>query len=267
MSKEAYCTECTENLNHFAGSIFPIFGDCEVDAISVFITGGKADEFLNYRFTLFKVPIGEEDETPYELLTTDMIQLDSAVFDTWVTMPLYKDGESEFLKKGDLVYAGIQFDNTNPNHLDRRNKGLEIGTDNSVKLTESVGIAIFDGGERTGLGDYYGKRNFMIRLLLNDHSNQIDGVPNTLAAATLGQNFPNPFNRSTEINYELVNGSNVVFEVMDMTGRKVMETHEGFMPAGKHTYTLDGKSLQPGVYFYTLKAGDFTETKQMVITQ
>ncbi|HBB91986.1 MAG TPA: hypothetical protein DC042_09765, partial [Bacteroidales bacterium] len=56
MSKEAYTTEATANLSHFSGSIFPIFGDVEVNSISVFITGGKADANMMYRFVIFMVP-------------------------------------------------------------------------------------------------------------------------------------------------------------------------------------------------------------------
>lgn len=268
MSKEAYVTTATENLNQFFGSIFPIFGDCEVDYISAYLVGGKADEFINFRFSLYKVPpLDAEDQTPYELLTTEMIQFDSSQFFKWTTMYLDKDGESEFLKKGDLVYAGITYDNTNADHLLRRNKGLEVGTDNSVLLTESTGLAIIDGGINTGVTNYYGKRNFMIRLGLNDHSNLIDGVRNDLASASLGQNYPNPFNRQTEIDYELTNGSEVMFEVMDLTGRKIETFNEGFLPAGRHTFTLNAGDLEAGVYFYTIKAGSFIQTKQMVITQ
>jgi hypothetical protein len=267
MTKESYNEPAVENLNQFSGSIFPIFNDCEVSGISVFITGGKADEFISYRFVLFYVPIGEEDETPFELLTTEMIQLDSADFNTWVTMPLEKDGESEFLVKGDLVYAGISHDNLNPEYLIRRNQGLEIGTDNSVKQPESASIAIYDGSIRSGVDDYFGKRNMMVRLLLNDHGNLIDGVDQSSALASLSQNYPNPFAGSTVINYELTSGSDVTFSIMDLTGRKVMEVNEGMMPAGSHTFTFAGSSLEPGVYLYTLKAGSFVQTKQMVIVE
>ncbi len=269
MNKESYVTDRPESLNHFCGSIFPIFNDCEVSSISTYITGGKADQYLNYRFTLFFLPPATEtDQTPYELLTTEMVQLDSADFNTWVTMELGKDSESEFLKKGDIVYAGIQFDNTNANYLLQRNQGLEIGTDNSVSLTESATVAIYDGNApRTGVDDYFGKRNLMVHLNLNDHGNISDGVDLSPALTTLGQNFPNPFSRSTEIAYELTNGSDVSFVVMDLTGRKVMEVNEGMMPAGKHTYTLETKDLDPGAYFYTLKAGTFVQTKQMVIVE
>lgn len=268
MTKESYNAAATENLNHFSGSIFPIFKDCEISSISVFIAGGKADQYLNYRFVLFYKPAADaEDQTPFELLTTDIKQLDSADFNTWVTMPLEKDGESEFLTKGDIVYAGISQDNTNAAYLDRRNRGLEIGTDNTVQLTESSAIAIYDGSIRTGVADFFGKRNMMVHMNLNDHGNRIDGVDLTTGAASLGQNYPNPSRGTTTIDYELTSGSAVIFEVMDLTGRKVMEVNNGMMPAGKHTYSLSTSGLDAGVYFYTLKAGSFVQTKQMVIVE
>ena len=65
--------------------------------------------------------------------------------------------------------------------------------------------------------------------------------------------------------HELTNGSEVIFQVMDLTGRKVMEVNNGMMPAGKHTYNLSTSSLDAGIYFYTLRAGDFVQTKQMVV--
>jgi len=266
-SKEWYTTAATSNEGHFAGSIFPIFGDCEVNSISTFICGGKADELMTYRFTLWYVPLGTDDETPYEYLVTEQIQLDSAQFGTWITMPLEKDGESEFLKEGDLVYAGLQYWNMNADYFTRRNQGLEIGSDNSVQLTEAVAIGIHDGTVESGLGSFVGRMNLMCRLNLNDHSNRIDGVENTLATAGLGQNYPNPFNRETEISYDLVNGSDVIFEIRDLTGRKIIESDEGFRTAGNHIFKLDAGNLQAGVYFYTLKAGNYLETKQMVITQ
>jgi len=265
-SKERYDEAQVANYGHTVLSIFPIFNDCEVSSISCYIAGGKADALTNYRFVLYYVPLGEDDETPFELLATEMIQLDSADFGTWVTMNLEKDGESEFLKKGDLVYAGLQYDNENE-WLVRRNFGLEVGTDNSVKLTASTAIGFYDGNWQSGLDDFIGKRNLMIHLNLNDHGNINDGVDLNPALANLGQNYPNPFKQTTEIAYELTNGSQVSFEVMDLTGRKVMEVNEGMVPAGKHTFTLQTSNLDAGVYFYTLKAGSFVQTKQMVIVE
>ncbi len=266
-SKERYDAAATANIGHFNGSIFPIFNDCEVSSISVFIAGGKADEFINYRFSLYYVPVGQTDPTPFEILSTETRQLDSADFNTWVTMPLDKDGETEFLKKGDLVYVGITYDNTNAEYLIRRNKGLEIGTDNSVKLVESSAIAFYDGNWETGLNDFIGKRNLMIRLNLNDHGNITDGVDLNPARVVLGQNFPNPFSRSTEISYELAGAADVALEVMNVAGQKVMVVNKGMMPAGKHSLTLETGNLEAGIYFYTLRAGGFVQTRQLMIAR
>jgi hypothetical protein len=266
-TKERYNAALEANIGYFNGTVFPIFNDCEVSSISVFIAGGKADEFINYRFSLYYVPVGETDPTPFEILSTETIQLDSSDFNTWVTMTLDKDGETEFLKQGDLIYAGITFDNTNAEYLVRRNKGLEIGTDNSVKLTESTAIGFYDGSWETGLGDFIGKRNLMIRLNLNDHNNIIDGVRQITSAYRLGQNYPNPFSRNTGIDYELDAGSAVSFVLTDLTGRQVMEVNQGMMPAGKHTFTLETGYLEAGIYFYTMRAGSFLQTRQLVITE
>ena len=264
-TKERYDINAIANVGYFVGSIFPIFNDCEVSSVSVFVTGGKADELINYRFSLYFVPIAEADPTPFELLSTETIQLDSSDFNTWVTLTFDKDGESEFLKKGDLVYAGLTFDNLNPEYMVRRNKGLEIGTDNAVKLVESSSMGFYDGNWETGLGDYIGKRNLMVRLNLNDHANIIDGTGANPQQAFLGQNYPNPFSKSTHIDFELAAGSDVTFEVTDISGRKVMEMNKGVMPAGTHTIEMATGNLEAGIYFYTMRAGNFIKTRQLVV--
>lgn len=264
-TKERYDINAIANIGYFTGSIFPIYNDCEVSSTSVFITGGKADELINYRFSLYFVPLGEADPSPFELLSSETIQLDSADFNTWVTLSFDKDGESEFLHKGDLVYAGITSDNLNPEYMVRRNKGLEIGTDNSVKLVESSAIGFYDGNWETGLGDYLGKRNLMVRLNLNDHSNINDGIGDITQQASLGQNYPNPFSGSTQINFELSAGSDVTFVVTDIAGRRVMELNKGRMPAGAHTIELETGNLDAGIYFYTMRAGNFVKTRQLVV--
>jgi hypothetical protein len=59
----------------------------------------------------------------------------------------------------------------------------------------------------------------------------------------------------------------VIIDVMDLTGRKVMEFNEGYKPTGRHHLEINAGNLQSGVYFYTLRAGSITVTKQMVVTQ
>ena len=126
-------------------------------------------------------------------------------------------------------------------------------------------MGFYDGNWETGLGDYIGKRNLMIRLNLNDHGNINDGTDPLTQQAFLGQNYPNPFSGTTQIDFELVAGSDVTFEVTDISGRQVMELNKGMMPAGKHTIVLETRNFDAGIYFYTMKAGDFTKTRQLVI--
>jgi len=250
--------------DYFTGSIFPITGDCEVSSLSTYIMGGLADGKIEYQFQLWKVPLGQDDETPYKLLVSDMMVLDSSQFNTWITMPFDKDGESEFLKAGDLVYAGISQWDTHEDYMVRRGKSLKIGTDRTLKMVQATAIGIYEGSVEYGLGSFV-RKNLMCRLNLNEHGNLIDGTDINVAVSSLGQNYPNPFNTTTEISFELASGSAVSVEVMDLTGRKVLDRTEGFKPAGKHSLTLDAAGLDAGIYYYTLKAGQFMETRQMVV--
>ncbi len=254
------------NIEHFAGMIFPIYGDCEVDGVSCYITGGLADGKIEFWYTLFYVPSAEDDPDglgAMQWLTSEVVTLDSAMFNTWVTLPFEKDGESEFLLAGDLVYAGIQYNNYNDDPLVRRGKNLAIGHDAGVKVNDPVAIGYHNGGWVQS--DFVKKRNLMVRLLINDHSNRIDGVDLNSALATLDQNYPNPFSTSTTISYEISNASDVSIEVTDITGKQILMLNEGNKPAGKHQVSITADQLNSGVYFYTIQAGDFTETKRMVV--
>ncbi len=250
--------------DYFTGSVFPITKDCEVSSVSTYIMGGLADGKIEYQFQIWKSETGKTDGTPIKMLTTEMVTLDSSQFNTWVTMPFDKDGESEFLKAGDLVYAGISQWDLHEDYMVRRGKSLKIGTDRSIKQVGPTAIGLYDGNVEYGLGSFV-RKNLMCRLNINDHNNRIDGTDLVGSASSLGQNYPNPFRNSTEIAFELADGSDVTIEIVDMTGRKVLDRTEGFQPAGKHTMTIDAAGLDSGIYFYTLKAGQFKQTKQMVI--
>lgn len=163
------------------------------------------------------------------------------------------------------MYAGISQWDWHADNLVRRAKSLKIGTDRTVKMTGPTAVAIYNGGVQEGLGSFVGRRNLMCRLNLNDHSNRIDGKEITGALTSLAQNYPNPFKGSTQIGYELASASDVWIEVMDMTGRKVLTINDGRKPAGRYTVQLNAAGLEPGIYFYTLTAGTFRDTREMVV--
>ncbi len=262
---ETYRTDNLPLLAHAVGVKYHIFSDCEENSISAYIAGGLADGQVDFRFVLMYAPV-ETPDSPYELLATQSLVYDSTMIGKWITLGLDKDGESEFLYPGDLVYAVVEYNNLHTEFLIQRYDGLKIGADYSFKVLDPVSVGKGDGATWS-LGGFISERNLMVRLNINDHSNVTDGIDLAGKMAALGQNFPNPFNRSTEISYELASGSDVTFEVMDLSGRKVLQTHEGFKPSGKHTFNLNASNLETGIYFYTIKAGNFAETKKMAVTR
>jgi hypothetical protein len=81
----------------------------------------------------------------------------------------------------------------------------------------------------------------------------------------LEQNYPNPFNPSTTINYELPKSSEVRLSVHDMLGREVSVLVNERKNAGVHAVEFDASALSSGMYLYQLQAGDFIQTRRLVI--
>lgn len=87
----------------------------------------------------------------------------------------------------------------------------------------------------------------------------------------LYQNYPNPFNPGTLIRYQLFVNSYVNIKVYDVLGNELAVLVDDYKPAGIYEIefnkqqTLDNKSFPSGVYFYRLSAGDFSETKSMIL--
>jgi hypothetical protein len=81
----------------------------------------------------------------------------------------------------------------------------------------------------------------------------------------LSQNYPNPFNPVTNIIYQIPRPGNVKLIVYDILGREVKVLVEEFKKAGSYNVTFDGTSLASGVYLYRITAGDFSQTKKMIL--
>jgi hypothetical protein len=81
----------------------------------------------------------------------------------------------------------------------------------------------------------------------------------------LAQNFPNPFNPSTTINFNLDRRSDVRLTVFDVLGNTVAELVNGVQSSGLHTVTFDGSNLSSGVYFYKLETANNVTTKKMML--
>ncbi len=86
----------------------------------------------------------------------------------------------------------------------------------------------------------------------------------TTEGVKLMQNVPNPFDTATRIDFILPADANVVLELSDAQGRPLRKLIDGQMNAGPQTLTLDGSSLAPGMYFYTVYANGELISKKMI---
>jgi hypothetical protein len=97
-----------------------------------------------------------------------------------------------------------------------------------------------------------------------------DGIGSEPTTFLLHQNFPNPFNPSTQIRFSLPSEANVKLTIYNLLGQHVATILEGKLNAGVHSVPWNGRSqsgipMASGVYFYRLKAGSFVETKKMLL--
>ncbi len=83
----------------------------------------------------------------------------------------------------------------------------------------------------------------------------------------LQQNYPNPFNPSTSIQYAISSTQFVTLKVYDLLGREVATLVNEEKPAGTYNveFRIKNLELSSGIYFYKLQAGDFVETKKMIL--
>ena len=128
----------------------------------------------------------------------------------------------------------------------QRGVGLALASDNSVYVAGDYMLTVIKYNQTlTSVGE-----------------DEIAGVPQEFA---LSQNYPNPFNPSTTIEYVLPTRSLVSIEIFDILGRRIESLEEGTKPAGNHQATWNASGQSSGIYFYRIKAGDYAETKRMLL--
>lgn len=150
-------------------------------------------------------------------------------------------------------YSGFSVSTDNGTTWIQRNEGFNHSTfvralciSNNFIFASIVGYAIY----RRPLSDIIG---------INTISTEIPEV------FSLAQNFPNPFNPSTKINFQVSVTKYVELKVYDIPGNEVAELVSRQLKPG--TYEVDWNAVEypSGVYFYRLNAGEFSETKKMVL--
>jgi len=97
--------------------------------------------------------------------------------------------------------------------------------------------------------------------LMTDVEN-VERIPSNFS---LSQNFPNPFNPSTIISYSVPKASFVAIKVYDLLGREVVTLVNEQKSVGNYQVEFNAKGLPSGIYFYKMDAGNFSETKKLLL--
>jgi hypothetical protein len=166
----------------------------------------------------------------------------------------------------------------------------EIGVDQGGKIysatAEGVLVSTNDGATWDDItGGIPGQSTWSLVITSNDNvyvGTFIDGVCRRLSSAItsvgethnelpaetmLYNNYPNPFNPATVVRYQLPLASEVKLVVFDLLGREVSVLVDEKREAGIHEVKFDASHLPSGVYFYRLQAGNFVETKKLVLVR
>ena len=124
------------------------------------------------------------------------------------------------------------------------------------------GVSFNDANNGTAVGEY-GKilrtTNGGVLFVEENNTNEIpDGYK-------LSQNYPNPFNPSTKIKYSIPHLTQVKIKVFDILGNEIETLVNSEKPAGTYELNWNAANLPSGIYFYQLRAGDFINTKKMIL--
>ncbi len=124
------------------------------------------------------------------------------------------------------------------------------------------GITLSDQSGNAGSPFY---TNFSVKAFVSSIANSVEETKTKSNA--LAQNFPNPFNPSTEIRYSTSERVYATLKVYNALGREVKTLVDGYVDGGEHTANFAADNLPSGTYYYTLKAGNFTQTKRMILAK
>jgi hypothetical protein len=113
----------------------------------------------------------------------------------------------------------------------------------------------------------YGRSDTMMIIVTKGTATSVAALRTTCELFRLDQNYPNPFNPNTTITYALPKSSMVRLSVYDILGQEVSTLVNERTSAGSYQVKFHGAGLPSGVYVYRLQAGDFVQSKKLVVVK
>ena len=211
--------------------ILPVFANKGIDALTIEWKDNFQMSYLAYTGINYSGFFIEELElTEAEDLTTGNV------------LNLLKDKDNNIIQSDSSNQIILKFRNTN-----------------SILKSGFVRSYIFITNGRYEKGESFISEN----IILNSNKNSKDSKSEK-DEFTIG-NFPNPFNPKTIINYHLPESGDVSLKVYDVLGNEILVLVNEKKNAGNYTVDFDGSHFSSGIYFYTIKTGNFIQTKKMML--
>jgi len=176
-------------------------------------------------------------------------------------------GQKDALEPGDGVIANLTFRVDDPDITD-----FEVTPFTTTSPGHSLALVYNDwsgGKPRVDHANPEVEGN-PIDLVGAKAANTDSEEPNLPTEFNLAQNYPNPFNPSTTVAYSLKEGGHVTIDIYNVLGQNVKTLVDEYQDAGRYTKVWDGHDqsgveVASGIYFYKIKAGDFSDIKKMVL--
>ncbi len=129
------------------------------------------------------------------------------------------------------------------------------------------GMAFSPTGDTVYVG-HFGSGYPRVERFVGSWTSAVEPIDNAVPDGfELSQNFPNPFNPSTEIRFTVAKNSQVKLAVYDVLGREITTLVNETMPAGSYSATFNAPGLSSGTYIYVLTAGDVRISKKMLLAK
>jgi hypothetical protein len=149
---------------------------------------------------------------------------------------------------------------------------LDLSTSIKYKFTDSTDNTLSGalGQSFIGQNDIEYKDGYLLIQCPTDVANGKDDNSTLPNVYRLFQNYPNPFNQSTRIEFALPNSGLVSLNIYDLLGRKIRTLVSEHLSVGCKSVFWDGKDnlgkeVGSGIYFYQLRAGDFSDSKKLLL--
>jgi hypothetical protein len=202
--------------------------------------------------TDFAIQINGDDNIPVELVSFAATTNGTSVSLNWSTATETNNSGFEIERRSDGEFEQIGFvaghgTTTEAQQYSYTDKNVEVGT-YSYRLKQVDLDGTFE------------------------YSNEVEVEVLPPAEFSLAQNFPNPFNPSTKINYSLAVDSKVTLTVYNLLGEAVSTLVNNNITAGTHSVNFDAVDFNSGVYFYSINAQgingeSFTQVRKMMLTK